>query len=141
MLHPTFLLSGFNGMQNSCNCILHSAVSVRMSFCTCTESVYRFFGLTSALFYYCLHRTCESVDFKRGRHAGNDGGQVGQLRHSSVPSSHRCHLNPSWKDNRPQHNAFCTYSCPKAAVIIGRAMRKIKTFCIFIGCLYFSFPM
>lgn len=62
-------------------------------------------------FYYCLQCTCGSVDFKRGRHVGTDGGQVGQLRHSSVPSSHRCHLNPNWKDNTPQHNAFCTYSC------------------------------
>lgn len=76
---------------------------------------------------YCwLRCTCGSVDFKSSRHAGTDGGHVGQPRRSSTSSSRRCHLNPNWKDNTAQHNAFCKYSCLRAAVASGMEQRGKK---------------
>lgn len=98
------------------------------------------FWLTSAPLYYCLHCTRRSVDFKRVRHAGTDGGQVGQLRHSSASSSHHRHLNPKWKDNTPQHNAICTYNCLKAAHH-RQSKEKNKNLVYFYRPSLFSIPM
>lgn len=80
-----------------------------------------------------------SVDFKSSRHGSPDGGHVGQLRRCSASFCHHSHLNPNWKDNTLQHNAFCKIQRLESRHHHWRGVRKKNELNLFVSlciCVY-----
>ena len=82
----------------------------------------------------------KSVGVKCSRHAGSDGGGVGQLLGSGTSSGLHTHLDPNWKDNTFSQYKF---SDLRAASIAGRELGMRWVSCFFFAspstCFFFFF--